>query len=383
MQTINLDISTKSIIPLLYTKQGDVGRKFRAALANGGVPYPVPAGSAVSVWYSGASGEGNYTDIDADSAVSVSGNEITVELITQMLANPGAGNLCIVINTADGDQLGTWNIPYMVEALPGMDSSAAHDYFTAFSQAVQNLPYPDATLSAAGKAADAAAVGAALKGKASAGYGYGETPKYLGQVSEANLDALLDDLISKLEDDTPHQVTIWIDGMSVSLCTIIRGSINWACVRGFTFAGTQGEWVKYKDNGTWRPIEWVNAPMDSGVEYRTTERYNGKAVYKMLDASGNLWWRPENEETWRPEYGEGGGSSGEAVQGPPGPKGDPGEDGEDGVSCTHSWDGTVLTVTSASGTSSADLKYTLTDADKNTIVDAVIASLTNANGVSF
>lgn len=33
-----------------------------------------------------------------------------------------------------------------------------------------------------------------------------------------------------------------------------------------------------------------------------------------------------------------------------------GEPGEDGVSCTHSWNGTTLTVTSASGTSSADLK---------------------------
>ena len=41
-----------------------------------------------------------------------------------------------------------------------------------------------------------------------------------------------------------------------------------------------------------------------------------------------------------------------------GPKGDTGAagaDGNDGVSCTHSWNGTVLSVTSASGTSSADL----------------------------
>lgn len=36
--------------------------------------------------------------------------------------------------------------------------------------------------------------------------------------------------------------------------------------------------------------------------------------------------------------------------------GQDGEDGNDGVSCTHSWDGTTLTITSASGTSSADLK---------------------------
>lgn len=39
-----------------------------------------------------------------------------------------------------------------------------------------------------------------------------------------------------------------------------------------------------------------------------------------------------------------------------GPAGADGKDGSDGVSCTHSWAGTVLTVTSASGTSSADLQ---------------------------
>ena len=47
------------------------------------------------------------------------------------------------------------------------------------------------------------------------------------------------------------------------------------------------------------------------------------------------------------KVGSGGGGSG---------SGTPGKDGEDGVSCTHSWNGTVLTVTSASGTSSADLE---------------------------
>ena len=36
-----------------------------------------------------------------------------------------------------------------------------------------------------------------------------------------------------------------------------------------------------------------------------------------------------------------------------GPRGDP---GSNGISCTHSWSGSTLTVTSASGTSSADLK---------------------------
>lgn len=52
----------------------------------------------------------------------------------------------------------------------------------------------------------------------------------------------------------------------------------------------------------------------------------------------------------------------QGVQGPPGADGEdgqdgaPGADGSDGVGCTHSWSGSVLTVTSASGTSSVDLR---------------------------
>ena len=64
-----------------------------------------------------------------------------------------------------------------------------------------------------------------------------------------------------------------------------------------------------------------------------------------------------------------------------GKDGTPGKDGTDGVSATHKWSGTVLTVTSASGTSSADLKgepgkdgadgkdYVLTEADRQEIAE--------------
>lgn len=162
MQTIYLDISNKGVVPTIYAKQGDVGRRFRAILTDSGVPYFPENGSAFSVWYNGKSGEGNYTDIGSESAVSVSGNEITVELITQMLTNPGEGIVCLVLSAADGDDLGIWNINYCVEPRPGMNSVAAQEYYTAFSQAVANLPYPDASLSTAGKAADAKAVGDAL-----------------------------------------------------------------------------------------------------------------------------------------------------------------------------------------------------------------------------
>ncbi len=38
----------------------------------------------------------------------------------------------------------------------------------------------------------------------------------------------------------------------------------------------------------WSGWEWVNPPMEPGVEYPTTERYNGKTVYTKLVNFGNL-----------------------------------------------------------------------------------------------
>lgn len=168
MQTVNLDLSVKNVVPLLHAKQGEVGRKFKAILTDSGSPYTPPSGAVVSVWFSGASGEGNYTDIGTKSAISISGNEITVEMITQMLTRPGDGKLCLVINSDDGTQLGAWNIPYACEVQPGLDSPEAKEYYTAFSKAAADLAdaaktfMPDETLSKRGYSADAAATGNAI-----------------------------------------------------------------------------------------------------------------------------------------------------------------------------------------------------------------------------
>lgn len=52
--------------------------------------------------------------------------------------------------------------------------------------------------------------------------------------------------------------------------------------------GTPGEW------------EWVNPPLTADeTEYRTTERVNDKAVYKMMDAKGRLFWRLDGETAWK------------------------------------------------------------------------------------
>ena len=71
----------------------------------------------------------------------------------------------------------------------------------------------------------------------------------------------------------------------------------------------------------------------------------------------------------------------QGVPGETGPAGQPGQNGKDGVSITHTWNGTSLSITSASGTSEMDLRgpagqdYVLTQDDKTEI--AGLVDLTN------
>jgi len=157
MQELKLDLSIKKGIDLVYAKQRDVGSKICIKLTDNEVDYVVPDDVTWSVWYSGVGFEGNYDKIDDRDAVVVNGSTATVELIYQMLDNPGPGEMCLVMNSADGTQLGLWNIPYFVEALPGADSKAATVYYQAFLQAREGAEDAAAKSEAAAGRSEAAA----------------------------------------------------------------------------------------------------------------------------------------------------------------------------------------------------------------------------------
>lgn len=415
MQTVYLDISNKGTIPLVYAKQNEVGRKILVVLTDSGVPYSPPGGSVFSVWYDGDSGDGNYTDIGEKSAFSINGNKVEVELITQMLGVPGEGVLCLVLNGAGGSQIASWNIKYTVEMVPGANSEQATSYYTAFSNAVANLPYPDASLTAAGKAADAAAVGQALAQKLSTSGGTingslnmsGRAVMLTMMDTETNSKAMLyknagvsgdvlkdygtqlqdfsaadglrdafvlcrnEELSKKLrmivrKDDDSGDTNYYLYGthnkptasdvgavptsrtvngkalssnitLSVSdvgaapdgyglgsaklisadaidtttapgfYCISATMTVNnitanyWYMIVGGYGRGTQHcvqklypvtsyrtELVRFLQSGVFREWECTNPPMVVGVEYRTTERYNGKSVYTMLFDFGSL-----------------------------------------------------------------------------------------------
>ena len=56
--------------------------------------------------------------------------------------------------------------------------------------------------------------------------------------------------------------------------------------------------VRYFKNSVWSEWEWENPPMEVGMEYRTTERYKGSAVYKKVNSNGDVLWRKDGETQW-------------------------------------------------------------------------------------
>lgn len=59
---------------------------------------------------------------------------------------------------------------------------------------------------------------------------------------------------------------------------------------------------RYKIGGTWSAWEWVNPPMQLGVEYRTTERYLGKPVYVKAVACGAVPTNSTKTVSFDPSY---------------------------------------------------------------------------------
>ena len=92
---------------------------------------------------------------------------------------------------------------------------------------------------------------------------------------------------------------------------------------------------------------------------------SGATFYPYVSADGIISWtnnrglpnpNPVNIKGEKGDKGDKGDRGEQGIQGLKGETGEKGEKGTDGTSATHRWSGTTLYITSASGTSSANLK---------------------------
>lgn len=115
---------------------------------------------------------------------------------------------------------------------------------------------------------------------APAGYGYGgelPTIQSTGTTADA-FESAVDTFLASMPTHSAKQVKMDDPSLNTNwnIGTIYKVTNDYAVIFAFNFTGQL--YIKHKLS-TWQPWEFVNPPMLAGVEYRTTERWNGKPVY--------------------------------------------------------------------------------------------------------
>lgn len=126
---------------------------------------------------------------------------------------------------------------------------------------------------------------AAEVGAAPAGFGY----RYAAGTDEAFM-AVIEECLAQMPNDSVRHVSIDMSGRhSVTIHKQVNG---YASIEDVTYTiGWDTHYykrVRSMYNGVWGEWELENPPMQVGVEYRTTERWNSKAVYTQLFDFGAL-----------------------------------------------------------------------------------------------
>lgn len=128
-------------------------------------------------------------------------------------------------------------------------------------------------------------------GAAPGGFGLGDDATLIS--ADTDLNSITKNGWYQFSDAPIHAPTNNQDGWASGYSALFVNSRNSGVVTQTIFCsntasvyGCQIKRVFVADK--WYPWEWVNPPMDSGIEYRTTERYQGKPVYAKLVDCGTV-----------------------------------------------------------------------------------------------
>ena len=150
---------------------------------------------------------------------------------------------------------------------------------------------------------EAETVAAALSNKAPAGFGFGDAVQSIETTSAeesyetycAKVDTVLDGMPNKTAKLVLAYPPAVYGKAGTTISLLYKGDANYAVLSNIGSADTAlcgWRMIKLKksssDPSAWQPFEWEHPPMQLGVEYRTTERYNSKPVYKKAVNTGAL-----------------------------------------------------------------------------------------------
>lgn len=123
------------------------------------------------------------------------------------------------------------------------------------------------------------------------GFGWGEElPRQVSTAAE--VDAITANSIVRYANDSTNLVDGDISSYTryaIVVTYTVNENDKAQDVYGYG-GGAHGDVMLHRGRygNTWLPWEWVNPPMQLGVEYRTTERFNGNPVYAKTIDCGNM-----------------------------------------------------------------------------------------------
>ena len=133
-------------------------------------------------------------------------------------------------------------------------------------------------------------------GAAPAGYGVGSQAKHL--TSADDLHALTIGGRYRWASDAPQNSP----GQHLVMDLMFRDQSGTYGVADFyttsPFAIYQSFGRIIISDGEWGEFEWENPPLHTDKEYRTTERFDDKVVFKKKDSNGKMMYRLDGNSTW-------------------------------------------------------------------------------------
>lgn len=266
---LTIDLNYRDFNRYLYATQNDGNtRAVEITVLSDRSPWTIPADVVGAVSFKKpdkTAGLYNTLPDGETQAVQFSGNKLTAILAPQVLTAAGDVSVSIVLFDKVLNRLGTFPFTLRVAADPSGGQSVSNDYYAFKTLGELNA----AILGHTENKNNPHGVTPAQIGAAPAGYGLGLTSgAYVDDCNMATAFGLYS--VSYATENNPlnaYGSLLVLPHNDTEKCQILNSSYNKSIL------------IRYETGGVWGEWEWVNPPMIPGVEYRTTERFDGKPVY--------------------------------------------------------------------------------------------------------